>query len=388
MAVRSSQFKECATLFLAGIGAAACVAELWKHLVIRRSFPGLKPAPRRSSVSVLQPVTAGTIGLQARLKSRVGDEFIVAGDDADIETRGIADQAFSKEANYRYISLPRAADGGPAVKTTKLRSALEAAAGDVVLFVDDDICLPPEAADVAARVLQDPRNGAVFGVPYSVLYEGFWSAMMSAFVNRYAFPSYFPLAHLIPVYSVTGHWYAVRRSDMLAVAGYAFDENRIDDDHALARELRARGFNLVQVALVHGVENQIPNARAFHRQMKRWFVFVREMMTPHLSRQERLVSGLLGLPESVLPALVIGAVALRSRGLGAFAALLVASGIGHSHFAARNAGRRLPFLGLLLAPVVSLLSPIYIAGILLLANNRIWWRGREFEVRRDGKVKL
>jgi ceramide glucosyltransferase len=385
----SSKFKDVATLALAGVGVAACLGELWKFLVIRKAFRAWPPPSRGKpeEVSILQPVTKGTTNLRRHLKSRVAAESIVAGDESDLASRRIADEVFANAPRYLYLKVPPAGDGGPAIKTTKMRAALAAATKGVVLFVDDDIILPSDAVSASATLLADPKVGVVFGVAYADSWNSFWSSLLSAFVNRYAFPSYLPLAQVLAPFTVTGHWFALRRADMLDVSDEVLEEFRIDDDHELARVLRARGLRLVQTPLVHQVENRIPSAAEFHAQMKRWFVFVRERMTPHLSRREQWISGVLSLPEGAFPLVTGGALLLRSRGLGRLAALLAAAGIGHAAYAARKADRSFNLWSLLLTPLVSLFSPLYIAGILVLGDNRVRWRRRIFEVRRDGKVE-
>ena len=105
---------------------------------------------------------------------------------------------------------------------------------------------------------------------------------MSLFVNANALLSYLPLTYLTEPFTVTGHCFALRHATLTAIGGFGDDPDRIDDDHELARRVRAHGLRIMQTPLLYDVTNLLDSFSAYRVQMRRWFIFPRQAMLPYL----------------------------------------------------------------------------------------------------------
>ena len=110
-------------------------------------------------ISVVVPVRNDPAHLRACLRSLQASTFrdyeVVVMDDASSDESG----ALAREMGARVLRLER--QSGPAAARNL---GAEAAGGEVVLFVDADVCVHPETvAGVAAAFEQDPGIAALFG---------------------------------------------------------------------------------------------------------------------------------------------------------------------------------------------------------------------------------
>jgi ceramide glucosyltransferase len=296
---------------------------------LRRPLP---PAPETwPSVTLLQPITRGASDLPGALACRAALQY--KGSIQHLLICDAADKA-SEELCRHWIqvhphldacllALPGApADTPPgsapqrtaqgaeriASKVEKLQVALPYAHGEVLAFVDDDILLRPAAVAGLVRHLQQERTGAAFGLAAYTNWSNTPSSLLSAFVNANALLSYLPLTYLADPFTITGHFYALRRPVFDAIGGLGGMRGRFDDDHELARRVMQHGLRNVQTAVIYDVDNYLATIDDYANQMHRWFAIPRQTMAPYLSARQQVVS-LVGSVGSLLPPL-LGAIAL------------------------------------------------------------------------------
>lgn len=368
---------------------------LWKSVLIAHFFRRMRPAAPNPwpSVTIIQPVTRGASRLEQNLRARLQLAYdapvqhVIVCDRADAASQAICRAVCAEfPGATTEILLAEASVGEIASKIEKMQTALTRATGDVLLFVDDDVMLRPDALRVLLPYLEQPDVGAAFGLACYSNWRNLWSGLMSAFVNANALMSYIPLCYLTDPYTITGHCFALRRSVFEAVGGFGRMENRLDDDHELARRLRRHGLRSVQTPLIYDVDNDLPTARAYFRQMQRWFVFPRLMVAPYLTRREALVTGV-GSVGTMLPPLLTGLALLgRNRHGGRCLALMVALLLVSYCWGERYLGRRTPPERLLLVPLIAVLAPLQIVWGLL-AGDEVQWRGQRLQLDRHGMVK-
>src|SRR5579859_4693996 len=89
-------------------------------------------------------------------------------------------------------------------------------------------------------------------------------------------------------------------------------EQRIDDDHELARRVRQAGLQIVQTPLIYDINNELSSFKAYLAQMKRWFIFPRQSMVPFMSVREQWLS-LLGSVGNLFPPLLLVLALLTHR---------------------------------------------------------------------------
>ncbi len=371
---------------------------LLKVMLVGRFFaspvPTL-PAGVAPTVVLIQPVTRGATNLSANLTARAALNYpgtvrhLIVCDAGDSDSQAVCRAALpGAEIVLVEPDLP----GAPlATKVAKMAAGVArlGADADVVCFVDDDIALPPDAliALVAPLYAVLPA-GATFGLACQMSWSTPWESLMSGFVNANALTGYVPLTFFTPPYTLTGHVFALRRDVFERAGGMVGLEKRFDDDHEIARRVRALGLQLSQTPLVYGVANALPSLAAYRLQMRRWFVMPRQGMAANLTPKERVVSALLSVGNLIPPALLLCAILAPSRVtlsavVVAFAAFLAC----YLHLENRHLPARTPYRGVLLLPVVAFLTPLHILIALLLPGNRITWRGRTYEARPGGGLE-
>ncbi|NJM07619.1 glycosyltransferase [Candidatus Gracilibacteria bacterium] len=370
---------------------------LWKLACVERFFRHPPPpAPAAwPSITLIQPVTRAEHNLQHTLATRPNQQYpghiqlLFVCDEADSASQQLCRTLMQDFPTSDWALITVEPDCGPiASKIAKLRAALPIASSELLCFIDDDILLRPDTLATFARYLADKRTGAVFGLACYTNWDTAASSLMSGFVNANALLSYIPLTFLTEPYTITGHLFALRRAVFAQIGGFDDMQGRLDDDHELARRVRAVGKRNVQTPLIYDVENVLPDLAAYRVQFKRWFIFPRQMMLPYLSQHEQLVStvGSLG---NILPSLV-GALALISRSRQSFAALASCLGYFYAAYAwceTRHLKRRTPWQRWPLLAGVAIVTPLDILRALF-ANNLIEWRGVRMRIQRGGRFEV
>ena len=365
----------------------------WKGCAIwtffRRASP---PEPEKwPSLSLVQPVTASPNDLRTVLTIRAQSPYsgdlqqIIVCDEQDAATMALVRELLAEFPEWKPEMALVQSSSGVAIKTAKQLAGLRLAAGQVLCFIDDDILLRRDTLETLVRHLQ-PGVGATFGLACYTNWRTVWGGLMSSFVNANALLNYIPLTFLTDPYTVTGHIYALMRADFDAVGGLNGMENRLDDDHELARRVMRAGLVNRQTPAIYDVDNELPTLQAYLDQMKRWFVFPRQCMLPGIRPKLRYLTIATSLA-NILPGLVL---ILAFNGISASLALAACLVI---FYAVTFWGERRylkspsPGWAWLLYLLVALCVPFQIL-FLLLSDNTIRWRGRQMSVKRDGEYEV
>ncbi len=369
---------------------------LVKHAAVWRFFRRPQPAPPAAwpSISLVQPITRSANPLEPVLAWRARLDYpgelqqILVYDAQDQPSRALIQQVCRQFPTWQPRLLPvQQSDTTIATKTFKMDAGLAQAAGEVICFIDDDIQLPPDGLQVLARHLAQAGVGAVFGLACYTNWRDAWSGLMSAFVNSSALLTYIPFTFFMQPFTITGHCFALRRQVIEAAGGLNDLHERLDDDHEIARRVRRLGLRLCQTPLVYQVDNALPSWQAYQAQMKRWFVFPRQMMLPQMARSQQAMT-LLSSLGSLAPG-VLGALALLSgRTLawlawaGSLAAFSLVYALEERQFLpARTPPARWPLVWL-----SGLLAPLQVLWALF-SDNEIEWRGQRLHMLKNGRFE-
>lgn len=369
-----------------------------KACLVARFFarpPAPSPAAAWPTVALIQPVTRGATHLAENLSARARLEYpgdirhLVVCDRDDIASQTVCRMALPGiEPILAEPDIP----GSPVASKVAKMAAGVAHLGDsdVVCFVDDDILLSPGAlSTLVAPLYASTPAGATFGLACQVSWETRWEALMSGFVNANALIGYVPLTFLTPPYTITGHIFALRRSVLEDAGGMEGLARRFDDDHEIARRVRALGLPVEQTALVYRVANRLASFTDYCAQLRRWFVMPREAMVPYLTPREQAVSGLLSLGNLMPPVILLCAlcvpepVTFACVAIAFLAFLACYAGLETFYLPILTPARRL-----LLLPVVAFLTPLHVLFALLLPGDRILWRGQVYHARRGGGLQV
>ncbi|HEX8230810.1 MAG TPA: glycosyltransferase [Chloroflexia bacterium] len=358
----------------------------------RRERPRL-PSPW-PTVTLLQPVSRGASDLRAALLSRANLDYparvqhLFVCDAADEDSQTLCrDMMRDFPALQGQVVVVPSGTSPMSFKTVKLQAGMEHATGDVVCCVDDDILLRPDALRLLVPYLYEPDAGAVFGLACYTSWRNLPTSLMSAFVNSNALLSYVPLTYMADPFTITGHCYALRREVLESVDEFRGMEHHFGDDHELAWRLRDKGLRSVQTPLVYDVVNHFDTLGQYAAQMKRWFVFPRQMLLPAMTQRERAVS-LLGSAGNLLPGLLLllAAVARRSTAVRALGMSLGLSVAIHALCEKLYLRRRTPLKWWPLVLLTTLFAPFQVVWALL-SDDVIEWRGRKVRVLKGGWYK-
>jgi ceramide glucosyltransferase len=344
------------------------------------------------TVALIQPVTRGATKLAAHLDARAilnypGEiRHLIVCDAADSETQAVCRAALPQAE----IILAQPDVGDIASKVAKMAAGVaHIGNADVLCFVDDDILLPPNALQtLVAPLYSSMPAGATFGLACQTSWGNAWESLMSGFVNANALTGYVPLTFLIDPYTITGHIFALRRTVFEQIGGMNGMSKRFDDDHEIARRVRALGLTCKQTPLVYQVENALSSFAAYHTQLRRWFVMPRQAMVPHLTSDERFVSALLGFG-NLLPPLVLF-LAIFAPGeitVGSAVLTLLAFVITYLRLEGKYLPAHTPRQRLSLLPLIAFLTPLHVLIALALPGDTITWRGQTYHARRGGTLE-
>lgn len=359
----------------------------------RRKPPA--PPPSWPMVTLLQPVTRGVSGLRNNLRSRVTLDY--PGEIQHLLICDKDDRAMQQECELLLAEHPQLqarivlaspSNGAIASKIEKLLAALPYATGDIYCFLDDDIALRPHALKIMLSYLLQPGAGAVFGLACYTNWRTIWSSLMSVFVNAHALLSYIPITYLTEPFTITGHCFALRRSTFEQVGGFADMQQRIDDDHEMARRVRKAGLQIIQTPMIYDVDNHFGSFQAYWKQMKRWFIFPRQAMIPYMTPAEQGLSLLASLSQLV-PALLalLALLTLRRSALLALVASLGVFGTIYALCELCYLQRTTPLKRWPLVPLMGLAGPLQVLWMLL-TREEIEWRGQRLRIHIGGKMEI
>lgn len=388
--VKARQYIEVVANFLSWVYV---LERLFKLAAVVHFFGKQRPRDPEvwPSVTLLQPITRGASDLRGALDARARLDYpgeiqhLLVCDAADGESQAVCEEWIERNPglNARIVSVePAQAQSRASVasKIAKLQAGIALAVGEVVCCVDDDIILRPEALRVMLPYLYEPGAGAVFGLACYTEWSNLPSSLMSAFVNANALLTYVPGTYLTEPFTITGHIFALRRETLDEVGAFAGLENNAGDDHVLARKIRSMGLRAVQTPMIYDVENHLTGMADYAAQMKRWFVFPRQMMLPMLTFREKTVMFGLSAGNLIPGVLLLLTLLTRRRApLKALGRSMVAFSAVYSLCEIVYLKRTTPLWRWPVVALAALVAPAQIV-VALFSSNEVEWRGRRIRI--------
>ncbi|MBT8226507.1 MAG: glycosyltransferase [Dactylosporangium sp.] len=346
-------------------------------------------------VTILQAVLSGDPTLAGNLRENLANQpdarFVWLIDASDAEGWRIADDlAPTAGGRVEVIGVPPVPQGHNP-KVFKLVTGLPRC-GDLVAVLDDDTVLPPGALRRAVQALAS--GDLVTGIPVYRPGHGIWSRLIAAFVNGNALLTYLPPLAYAPPVTINGMFYLTRRSVLESLGGFAAIEDRLCDDHELAKLYRAAGRRIVQTAITHPLSTTVPSFGAYVQLMRRWLVFANRLLGQSLTLP---TLGLVVIP-SLLPlvaialSVVFGSPLALAAALGTLLLKAIALAVLRHRVAAagcpagdRPADDRPAAIGaeIVAELAADLLLPLH-ALTTLVRPRRIRWRDKEIDTKGGG----
>ena len=229
--------------------------------------------------TVLQPILSGDPRLEedltANLKNTTDMKFIWLIDKSDkiaIDMVGniLKDKNYLNRIDVYYLDdVPQEVNP----KIFKLAQVVDKIKTEYSIILDDDAVIDRKKLDELSVYEKDETEWIVTGIPFNYNIKGFYSKLISAFINSNSIFSYFSLSFLKENKTINGMFY-ILRTDILKKYS-AFDEIKywLCDDLALATYLLSKNVKIIQSTIFCNVRNTVPNLKRYILLMKRWLLF-------------------------------------------------------------------------------------------------------------------
>ena len=229
--------------------------------------------------TVLQPILSGDPRFEedliANLKNTTDMKFIWLIDKSDkvaINTveNILKDKNYSNRIEVYYLDdVPQELNP----KIFKLAQVVDKIKTEYSIILDDDAVIDRKKLDELSVYEKDKSEWIATGIPFNYNIKGFYSKLISAFINSNSIFSYFSLSFLKENKTINGMFY-ILRTDILKKYS-AFEEIKywLCDDLALATYLISKKVKIIQSTIFCNVRNTVPSLKRYILLMKRWLLF-------------------------------------------------------------------------------------------------------------------
>lgn len=272
--------------------------------------PAPAPAHRGARVDVAQAILSG----DPRLGDVLGDTvralpearflWLVDADDAVAQSTCAAVKTAHPDACIHVLVVPPAPDRRNP-KLWKLEAARKAASAPVFLVLDDDTRMSAPTLGALMHALE--THALATSLPVYRAADSWPSQLLAQFVANNAAATYLSLQPWIAPVTINGMAYAIRRTTLDAIGGFAPLLAHLTDDLAVATRVRAHGGTIAQVSSTHEVETTVRDLAHYRQLMHRWTLFALLLLRTQPTRVQTLVTLVLGLPPLLLMLLVLRA---------------------------------------------------------------------------------
>ena len=229
--------------------------------------------------TIVQPILSGDPRLQedltTNLKNTTDMKFIWLVDKSDeIAISTVKNILENKEYSNRlkvYYLDDVQQEVNP--KIFKLEQIVDKIETEFTIILDDDAIIDRKRLNELSVYEKDNTEWIATGIPYNYNIKGFYSKLVSAFINSNSIFSYFSLSFLKENKTINGMFY-ILRTDILKKYS-AFEEIKywLCDDLALATYLLSKKVKIIQSTIFCNVRNTVPSLKRYILLMKRWLLF-------------------------------------------------------------------------------------------------------------------
>ena len=229
--------------------------------------------------TVLQPILSGDPRLEedliSNLKNTTDMKFIWLVDKSDkvaINTvkNILKDKNYSNRIEVYYLDdVPQELNP----KIFKLAQVVDKIKTEYSIILDDDAVIDRKKLNELSVYEKDKDEWIATGIPFNYNIKGFYSKLISAFINSNSIFSYFSMSFLNENKTINGMFY-ILRTDILKKYS-AFEEIKywLCDDLALATYLLSKKVKIIQSTIFCNVRNTVPSLKRYILLMKRWLLF-------------------------------------------------------------------------------------------------------------------
>ena len=232
-----------------------------------------------SKYTVVQPILSGDTRLEddlsANLKNTDDMKFIWLVDKSDSLARQtvgniLKNKNYSSRVEVYYLDdVPQEVNP----KVFKLSQAVKKIKTEYTVILDDDAVIDRKKLDELSIYEKDKAEWIVTGIPYNYNIKGFYSKLISAFINSNSIFSYFSMSFLNENKTINGMFYILRTDILKKYSAFEKIKYWLCDDLALATYLLSKNVKIIQSTIFCNVRNTVPNFRKYILLMKRWLLF-------------------------------------------------------------------------------------------------------------------
>ena len=238
-----------------------------------------KTGINESNYTAVQPILSGDTRLEedltANLKNTENMKFIWLLDKSDstaIKTveKILENGNYSDRVEvYKLDNVPQEVNP----KIFKLAQIVDKIKTEYTIILDDDSVMDRKRLDELSIYEKDKSEWIATGIPFNNNISGFYSKLISAFINSNSIFSYFSMSFLKENKTINGMFY-ILRTDILKKYN-AFEEIKywLCDDLALATYLLSKKVKIIQSTIFCNVRNTVPDLKKYILLMKRWLLF-------------------------------------------------------------------------------------------------------------------
>ena len=229
--------------------------------------------------TIIQPILSGDPRLEddliANLKNTVEIKFIWLVDKSDkiaIQTveNILKNKNYSNRIEVYYLDdVPQELNP----KIFKLGQVVDKIKTEYTIILDDDAVIDRKKLDELNIYEKDKTEWIVTGIPFNYNIKGFYSKLISAFINTNSIFSYFSLSFLKENKTINGMFYILRTDILKKYSAFENIKYWLCDDLALATYLLSKDVKIIQSTIFCNVRNTVPNFKRYILLMKRWLLF-------------------------------------------------------------------------------------------------------------------
>ncbi|MEX6494215.1 glycosyltransferase family 21 protein [Fusobacterium animalis] len=229
--------------------------------------------------TIVQPILSGDPRLEddliANLKNTTDIKFIWLIDKSDkiaIQTaeKILKNKNYSNRIEIYYLDdVPQEVNP----KIFKLEQVVDKIKTEYTIILDDDSVIDRKRLDELSIYEKDKTEWIVTGIPFNYNIRGFYSELISAFINSNSIFSYFSLSFLKENKTINGMFYILRTGILKKYSAFGNIKYWLCDDLALATYLLSKDVKIIQSTIFCNVRNTVPSFKRYILLMKRWLLF-------------------------------------------------------------------------------------------------------------------
>lgn len=260
----------------------------------------------KNEFSVILPIVSGDPSLKNNLIKNLKNlnfaYFIWLIDRGDKEAERITEEIINESIDFKSRVTVVEVDEPPIgvnPKVYKMKHALPYLRKYTILL-DDDAIIERDKFQKVLKYLKE-GNCLVTGIPCHKSAPGFFSKLVTAFVNVNSFFTYLPMAFITSPKTVSGSFCVLETEALKKYDIFPKIEHKLCDEYEIAQICRSNNVKIVQSTVPINMTVSIKDLKHYVTLMKRWMVFANDYFKQSISLKELIV---VALP-SILPVLAL-----------------------------------------------------------------------------------